>query len=193
MVAILEGAYLEDPTHEFFGLGNNKVGPDPLSAHGLQTVQGLFTLALRPLPRLILAGTFGHSDAYVRRGKLVGDTPATMDAFPNLAGLGRTRTNPVSFSIVYNNRVDVTRPTRGWSLTAKIQHVSPELGGDHRFTRYILDASYLLPLVTGRQAASVWSSLTRSAGRDPFSSCPRSVGRKTSAASSRIASSGGAA
>ena len=151
LIAMIEGKYLFDPTKEFFGLGNNEVGPDELSTHEYQLAQGLVTLAARPWPRLTLALTGGMTDVNVKRGDLQDDTPATVDVFPRLVGIDGGRTNPLAFSIVFNNREDVTRPTRGWSFAAKIQHVNRELGNDFHFTRYIVDGSYLLPLITRRQ------------------------------------------
>lgn len=151
LIALLEGRYEADPTKEFFGIGNNEVGPDPLSTHEAQTVTALLTLGARPVSRLTLALTGGFSDTRIRRGRLEGGTPSTVDRFSGLAGIRGGRTNPLSVSIVYNNREDITRPTRGWSLTVKAQHVDRRLGNDFEFTRYILDASYLRPLLTRRQ------------------------------------------
>ena len=151
LIGIVQGQYLFDPTKEFFGIGNNEVGPDPISTHEYQLVLGLVTLAARPWPRITFALTGGFNDVNVKPGELEDETPATTEVFPGLPGIHGGRTNPLAFSIVFNNREDVTRPTRGWSFTAKIQHVHGELGNDFQFTRYILDASYLRPLLTRRQ------------------------------------------
>ncbi|MGH7820789.1 MAG: BamA/TamA family outer membrane protein [Candidatus Binatia bacterium] len=151
LIAMIEGKYLFDPRKEFFGVGNNEVGPDPVSTHEYRVIMGLGTLALRPWPRLMLALTGGFDDVDIERGDLEDGVPSTVDLFPGVVGIGGGRANPLSFSIVFNNREDITRPTRGWSFAAKIQHVNRELGNDFHFTRYILDASYLLPLLTRRQ------------------------------------------
>ncbi|MGH7821562.1 MAG: BamA/TamA family outer membrane protein, partial [Candidatus Binatia bacterium] len=42
-------------------------------------------------------------------------------------------------------------PTRGWNAIVKIQHVNRHAGSDFQFTRYIVDGSYLYPLLTRRQ------------------------------------------
>ena len=36
LILAVEGDYMLDPTKEFFGLGNNRVGPDPLSTHSIR-------------------------------------------------------------------------------------------------------------------------------------------------------------
>jgi len=151
LIAAFEGRYSFDPTKEFFGLGNNDVGPDPLSTHEIRIFSALATLAARPFPRLTLALTGGFTDVRIRHGELEDSTPATVEAFPDLTGIHGGRTNPIAFSIVFNNREEITRPTRGWNLIAKVQHVNRALGNDFQFTRYIGEASYLYPLMTRRQ------------------------------------------
>ena len=151
LVALLESKFTFDPTKEFFGIGNNEVGPDPLSTHEIQTATALFTLGARPFSRLMLAVTGGVNETRIRRGRLEDGTPSTVDQFPHLTGIAGGRTNPLSVSIIYNNRDDITRPTRGWSFTAKAQRVNRWLGSEFEFTRYILDASYLRSPLTSRQ------------------------------------------
>jgi outer membrane protein assembly factor BamA len=151
LIAALEGEYLYDPTKEFFGLGNNNVGPDPESTNGYRLFSGLATLAVRPLPQLTLALTAGVTNVRITHGRLEDSTPSTGEAFPDLVGIHGGYTNPIAFSIVYNNREEITRPTRGWNLILKIQSVDHALGSEFQFTRYILDASYLYPLLTRRQ------------------------------------------
>ncbi|MGH7896990.1 MAG: hypothetical protein ACREQQ_03510, partial [Candidatus Binatia bacterium] len=108
LILALEGDYLFDPTKEFFGLGNNSVGPDPLSTHEHRSLSLLGTIAALPHPRVTLALTAGFSDTRIRRGRLEDDTPSTLDAFPTLAGTGGGRANPLAFSLVFNNREDIT-------------------------------------------------------------------------------------
>ncbi len=152
-IFVLQGEYLFDPAKEFFGLGNNEAGPDPLSTNEYRLLTALATVALRPrqLPRLTLGVTGGFTDVRIARGDLENLTPSTVDVFPELVGIHGGRTNPIAFSLVYNNREEITRPTRGWNFIAKVQHVNRQLGNDFQFTRYILDASYLYPLMTRRQ------------------------------------------
>lgn len=151
LILMVEGESLFDPTKEFFGIGNNSVGPDPFSTHEYQLLSALATVAARPWPRLTLAFTGGFTDVRIRRGELEDHTPSTVDVLPDLVGIRGGRTNPLAFSIVFNNREEITRPTRGWNLIAKVQHVNRQLGNDFQFTRYIADGSYLYPLMTRRQ------------------------------------------
>lgn len=149
LTVLLEGHYRKDPAREFFGLGNNHVGPRALSLHDFQRAGGQFTLGLRPLKRLILAAAVGYDDVRVRGGRLQGGLPSTLAAFPGLPKLPGGWLMPLSASIVYDNREDVTRPTRGWRLMAKAQTVRG--GPDIVFRRYLLNASYLHPLGSRRQ------------------------------------------
>jgi len=151
MIAMIEGQYSLDPTKEFFGLGNNEVGPDPLSTDQERLYSVLATIATRPLARFTLALTGGFTDVRIRRGKLEDGHPSTVDRFPDLVGIRGGHSNPLAFSIVFNNREEITRPTRGWNITFKVQHVNHNLGNDFHYTRYIFDGSYLYPLMTRRQ------------------------------------------
>ena len=117
------GKYAYDPTKEFFGLGNNNVGPDPLSTNAYRLFSALATIAYRPLPRLTAALTLGFSHVHIGTGDLEDSTPSTPAAFPDLVGINGGYTNPIAFSLVYNNREEITRPTRGWNLMVKVQHV----------------------------------------------------------------------
>ena len=151
VIVALQGQYAYDPTKEFFGLGNNNVGPDPLSTNAYRLFSALATIAYRPIPRLTAALTLGFSHVHIGTGDLEDSTPSTPAAFPDLVGINGGYSNPMAFSLVYNNREEITRPTRGWNLMVKVQHVDRALGSDYQFTRYIADASYLYPLLTRRQ------------------------------------------
>jgi outer membrane protein assembly factor BamA len=152
-ITVLKANFFSDPTREFFGLGNNKVGPDALSTHRLQRAGGELTLAWRVLDRLAIALSAGYEDVQIGRGKADtdGDLPFTVDAFPNLPGIDGGRTIPLSLSLIFNNREDITRPTRGWSLIAEVERVDRALGSDYEYTRLSADASYLWPFLTRRQ------------------------------------------
>jgi hypothetical protein len=117
------------------------VGPDRLSTNAYQLFAALATVAYRPIPRLTAALTLGFSHVHIGTGDLEGSTPWTPAAFPGLVGINGGYSNPLAFSLVYNNREEITRPTRSWNLTVKIQHVDRALGSDYQFTRYIADAS----------------------------------------------------
>jgi outer membrane protein assembly factor BamA len=148
---ILQARFETDPTKEFFGLGNNDAGPEELSTHEQQQITGLLTVGGRPIERLTLAATIGINDIDIQRGEREESIPRTPERFPDLTGIHGGETNPISLSATFNNRTDPARPTRGWILMGKVQHVNETFGNDFEFTRYVLDLSYLFPLVTRRQ------------------------------------------
>jgi outer membrane protein assembly factor BamA len=156
-MAGFQANFSSDPTHEFFGLGNNDVGPDPLSTHRVQTIGGTLTLAWRVFDRLAIALSAGYRDVQIGRGEADADHPApfTVDAFPELTGIDGGHTIPLTLSLIFNNREDVTRPTQGWSLIAEIEHVDRSLGSDFEFTRFSVDASYLWPILSHRQIIAI--------------------------------------
>jgi outer membrane protein assembly factor BamA len=153
LMTILQTAFFSDNTEEFFGLGDNDLGPDPISTHKRQSIGGSATLAWRLWEQLSLAFGVGFWRTDVTDGKASDDPPVpfTPTLFPNLTGIDGGDTAPLSFSLIFNNRKDITRPTRGWSLVASIAHVDKSLGSDFQFTRYTFEASYLIPLLTRRQ------------------------------------------
>jgi outer membrane protein assembly factor BamA len=50
---------------------------------------------------------------------------------------------PLSLSVIFNNRQDITRPTRGWSVIAEVERVDRALESDYEYTRLSADVSYL--------------------------------------------------
>lgn len=144
---LLQVKYLSDPTKKFFGLGNNEVGPNPLSTEELRRYNVLETLGWQLTSRLTVSVSAGFNQVTVSKGKKdENDDPYTVSRYPNLVGVKGGLTNPVSLSLVYDDRKDLTRPSRGWNIFAKIQHVGPELASDYQYTRYVLSASYLYPI-----------------------------------------------
>jgi outer membrane protein assembly factor BamA len=157
LTAGFQANFSSDPTHEFFGLGNNDIGPDPLSTHRVQTVGGTLTLAWRVWDRLAIALSAGYRDMQIGQGKADADhnAPFTVDAFPELTGIDGGHTIPLTLSLIFNNREEITRPTQEWSLIAEIEHVDRALGSDFEFTRFCLDASYLWPMLRRRQIVAI--------------------------------------
>jgi outer membrane protein assembly factor BamA len=153
LMTILRTTFFSDDSEEFFGLGNNDLGPDPVSTHKLQSIGGSATLAWRLWEQLSLAFGIGFWRVDVSDGKARDDPPVpfTPSLFPNLTGIDGGDTAPLSFSLIFNNRKDITRPTLGWSVVASIDHVDKSLGSDFQYTRYTFEASYLRPLLTRRQ------------------------------------------
>jgi outer membrane protein assembly factor BamA len=150
VVVLVRSRYHFDPQREFFGLGNNDVGPDPASTHEFQEVGGAVTLGWRPFRRVAFNFAIGARQVDVRRGDLDDGTPSTVDAFPRLPGVEGGVVNPVALSLVWNTRDDVMRPTRGWRVLLKAIHTNKTLLSDFEYTRYIGDAGYLRSFARGR-------------------------------------------
>jgi outer membrane protein assembly factor BamA len=135
--------YDSDPQMEFFGLGNNDIGPDPASTQYEQEADGFLTLGWRPWRRLALNFSVGLRDVEIGRGDRDGDTPFTVDAFPNLPGIDGGQVNPLELSLVYTTRESVVRP-QGIRAILKVSHTNHKLLSDFEFTRFIVDLSYWL-------------------------------------------------
>ncbi|MGH7896606.1 MAG: BamA/TamA family outer membrane protein, partial [Candidatus Binatia bacterium] len=155
LILLAGGEYLMDPTYEFFGLGNNDVGPDELSTHELQRTIGTLAVALRLTNRFTAVVSGEYTEIQIHRGDRRDGVPSTVDVFPNLAGIGGGKTNPISAALIFNDRDDVTRPTRGWNVISKYQRIDEALDNDFEFDRYIFEASYLYPFLTRRQVIGV--------------------------------------
>lgn len=140
--------YLINPTQKYFGLGNNKTGSHPLSTNEIKRYTALETLGWRLTARLTLALTIGFNQVGIGKGKRDNNgDPYTTQLFSNLVGVQGGMTNPVSLALIYDDRKNLTRPSRGWNVFAKVQHVGPELASDYRYTRFAVSASYLYPIV----------------------------------------------
>jgi len=140
-----------DPARRFFGLGNNDVGPDEISRNGQKRTNGRFVGAVRLTRRFAAVASLAYNDVRIRRGERHEDTPSTKDLFPDLVGIRGGKTNPLSAALIFDDRDDVTRPTRGWNVIAKFDYVPRSFSNDFDFNRYIFEASYLYPLLTRRQ------------------------------------------
>lgn len=151
LMLLAEGEYYTDPSKKFFGLGSNDVGPDELSTNRHERYYGTLALGLRLADRFALVASGAYNEVAIRRGHRRGNIPSTVDLFPDLTGIKGGHTNPVSVSVLYNDRQDVARPTRGWSVVAKASWIPRGLGNDFEYTRYTLDGSYLYPLIWRRQ------------------------------------------
>lgn len=155
-LTMLELDYYFDPRQDFFGLGNNDIGPDEASTHAFEPYMGTFTFGWRPWPQLALNASVGLRHVRIGRGKHDDGFPFTLDAFPNLAGVQGGFVNPFSLSLVWNSRDDVLLPTRGWRGILKVTHTNRHLLSDYQFTRLDADLGYLQPLVaSGRHVLSV--------------------------------------
>lgn len=145
-IGIVRLHYELRPTHDFYGLGNNSVGDDPLSQHEYHGTSLLFTLARRLAPHWVAAGTIGYDRITIGPGDPEPGKRSTTDAFGHLPGIEGGYNNPLSLAIIYNTQRDLTRPAQGWNVIGKITHVGPELGNDFNYTRFTGDASYVHPI-----------------------------------------------
>jgi outer membrane protein assembly factor BamA len=150
-VVLLNADYLKDPQREFFGLGNNDVGPDPLSTNLYERIEGLVHVGWRPVPRLALDLGIGLRHVHIGTGNRMDETPFTVHAFPGLPGVQGGYVLPLEASLVWNTRDGVVHPTQGWRVIAKVSHTNPVLQSPFRFTRYFADVSYLIPFHDGAQ------------------------------------------
>ncbi len=151
LMLLAEGEYYTDPTKEFFGLGNNDVGPDELSTNRYQRITGTLALALRLSRRFTLVASGAYNEVQISHGHLEDSTPSTPALFPDMAGIAGGRSSPLAFAVLFNDRQELARPTRGWSIIAKATWVPRGLGNDFEYARYNLEGSYLYPLFTRRQ------------------------------------------
>ena len=148
-------AWYTDPAVEFFGLGNNEVGPDELSNHEMRRARVGLTVGYRILRRfaVVLAGFYrdtnvlnGHSD----------DSPSTQRFAPGLPGVHGAPSNYLSAALVYNSRDDLVRPTEGWEVILKYLSADHALfNRDTDYQKLIFDVSYIQPLVWRRQVIAL--------------------------------------
>jgi outer membrane protein assembly factor BamA len=155
-LALFRVRYYQDPTQEFFGLGNNDVGPDPASTYRFERADGELTVGWRPYPRLAISLGMGLRHVHIGRGDRDDeDDPFTVDASPGLAGIGGGFVNPITLTLVWNDRDGVVRPTRGWRAILLVSHTDRALLSDFEYTRWVADVGYLYPLVGGRHVLGV--------------------------------------
>src|SRR5690606_21656295 len=82
-------------------------------------------------------------DVSIRNGERDGDIPFTPERFPDLPGIDGGVVVPVGLSLVWNNRDDLHRPTRGWRTILKALHANSAWGSDFEYSQFIVDLGYL--------------------------------------------------
>src|SRR5262249_19635310 len=133
LLAFLTVAGDYDDSREFFGLGNNDVGPDELSNHNIRRIRATLTIGSKFLGnRLALNGAFSYRWAKVSAGQS-NDSPSTTELFPDLPGIEGGRSHEFAVSAVYTTRESIERPTQGWLLTLKGAYVPDLLGNDFEY------------------------------------------------------------
>jgi outer membrane protein assembly factor BamA len=148
-------AWHADPSVEFFGLGNNEIGPDELSNHGMRRARVGLTVGYRILRRFALVLAAFYRETNILNGSS-DDSPSTQRFAPGLPGVHGAPSNYLSAALVYNSRDDLVRPTEGWE--AIIKYLSADHALFNRGTDYqklIIDASYIQPLVWRRQVIAL--------------------------------------
>jgi hypothetical protein len=155
LILLAGGDYRTDPRVEFFGLGNNETGPDELSTNRLTRWNGRLAVGVRLEPRLIALVSGEYIDVKIKRGDVRHGVPSTVDEFPDLVGIHGGQTSPLSVALIFDDRNEVTRPVQGWNVMAKYSRIDRALGNRFEFNRYILEASYLYPLITRRQVIGI--------------------------------------
>jgi len=172
LLVTVYGKFRYDPQREFFGLGNNDRGPDPASTHAYQDMFGILAFGWRFLPRLSLNFSVMFREVDIRHGDREDDCgglvpcpftqdPPSENGFAGMPGVNGGKSNPLSLSLVWNDRDDLTHPTSGWLLMLKASHTDKALWSNFEFTRVAGDLGYLYPwfnkrLVTGARIDGVW-------------------------------------
>jgi len=147
--------YFRDPAKEFFGIGNNDVGPEELADYDVKRTRIGFTVAYRVLHRVALTLSAMYRDSDVDPGK-TNDVPRLQRFAPTLPGVHGAQSNYVGAAIVFNSRDEVVRPTRGWEVIAKFLSADSALfNGNTDYSKFLLDASYTVPLVWRRQVLAI--------------------------------------
>ncbi|HEY8513949.1 MAG TPA: BamA/TamA family outer membrane protein [Candidatus Binatia bacterium] len=149
MLLLARTYYAYDPQQEFFGLGNNDQGPEPASTNGIQDIGGSITAGWRLYERLSLNAQMTIRNVVITDGRRKGDIPFTRERFPDLPGIDGGTVVPFGLSLVWNNRDDLLRPTRGWRAILKVLHANPSLGSDFEYSQFIVDLGYLRTFFDG--------------------------------------------
>lgn len=179
LLIMIRAGYHSDPQRDFFGLGNNELldcfdtpadpacactpaNPrfpdcpegDALSTHFIQDIGGSLTVGWRPFRRVAFNFSIAYRDVDIARGERLDLVAFTPEKFPDLPGIRGGVVNPLGFSLVWNTRDDVVRPTRGWRIILKIIHANHAFS-DFKFTRFIADGGYLRSIAGGRYIAGL--------------------------------------
>jgi outer membrane protein assembly factor BamA len=147
--------YYRDPAKEYFGIGNNDAGPEEIANYDIKRARIGFTVGYRVLRRLALTLSAMYRESDVDPGKS-SDSPRLPRFAPTLPGVHGGSSNYVGAAVVYNALDEVVRPTRGWKVIAKYMSANSAIFNNNTdFSKFILDASYTVPLVWRRQVLAV--------------------------------------
>ncbi|MCC6848197.1 MAG: BamA/TamA family outer membrane protein [Deltaproteobacteria bacterium] len=159
-------AWYTDPAVEFFGLGNNALGPDPVANYEMRRARVGFTVGYRALRKLALVLAGFYRDTNVKNGA-DDDTPSIQRFAPGLYGVHGAPSNYLSAALVYNSRDDLVRPTEGWEVILKYLNADHALfNRDTDYQKVIFDVSFIQPLVWRRQVIALHANTEAVFGDD---------------------------
>lgn len=142
LLLLLRGRFILNPEREFYGLGMNDLGPDPLTTNAIQDAGGAFSVGWRPFKRVAFSFSMGGRNVQIWCPSERGPEPCTADVFPDLPGIEGGWVPFVGLSVIWDITDSIVRPTRGWRLIVKAIHTNNLLVGQYEFTRFLGDASY---------------------------------------------------
>lgn len=148
-------AWYDDPAVEFFGLGNNEIGPEELSNHEMRRARVGLTVAYRIFRKFAVVVDGFYRDTNILNGSS-DDSPSTQRFAPGLAGVHGAPSNYLSAALVYNSRDQLVRPTHGWEIILKYLNADHALfNRDTDYQKLMFDVSYIVPLVWRRQVIAL--------------------------------------
>ena len=155
-------AWYTDPAVEFFGLGNNEIGPDPLSNHEMRRARSASRWATASCGSSRSCSRASIADTNISNGN-DDDTPSTQRFRAGAPGVHGAQSNYLSAALVYNSRDDLVRPTEGWEILIKYLNADHALfNRDTDYQKLILDVSFIQPLVWRRQVIALHAPIPRS-------------------------------
>jgi outer membrane protein assembly factor BamA len=148
-------AWYTDPSVEFFGLGNNDIGPHELSNYEMRRARIGVTAGYRILRKFAVVLAAFYRDTNVLNGNN-DDTPSIQRFAPGLPGVHGAPSNYLSAALVYNSRDDLVRPTEGWEMLIKYLNADHALfNRDTDYQKLLFDVSFIQPLVWRRQVIAI--------------------------------------
>ncbi len=182
LLLLLRARFIVNPEREFYGLGMNDFGPDPLTMHAIQDGGGALTVGYRPFKRATFNFSIGARNVQIWCPSRIEPEPCTAAVFPDLPGIEGGWVSYVGLSVVWDITDSIVRPTRGWRLILKAIHTNNLLVGEYEFTRFLGDASYHLSLLERRLVLGVRFNgelISGPDGRIPFWELSEMGGRAT--------------
>jgi outer membrane protein assembly factor BamA len=150
LVLLLRGRFLVNPEREFYGLGMNDVGPDPLSTNAIQDGGVAMTAGWRFVKRAAFSLSLGARNVQIWCSEKNDSGPCTAAVFPGLPGIEGGWMSFVGLSVVWDITDSIVRPTRGWRFIVKAVHTNNLFVGEYEFTRFLGDASYHISFLQRR-------------------------------------------